>query len=77
MDRFVGKEFEALVEEAVDEEEGLYLGRLYCQASEVDGAAVITDARMASSERPLTPGAVVRGKVTGRAGVDLELAPIP
>lgn len=75
MDRFVGKEFDVLVEEAIDEEEGLYLGRLYCQAPEVDGAAVISDTRMASgSDQHLTPGAFVRGRVTGRAGFDLEVA---
>ncbi|GHV10818.1 ribosomal protein S12 methylthiotransferase RimO [Spirochaetia bacterium] len=67
IDRFVGKEFDVLVEEAVDAEDGLYLGRLYCQAPEVDGAAVIT------SERNLAPGAFVRGKVVGRAGFDLEV----
>jgi ribosomal protein S12 methylthiotransferase len=67
MDRFVGKAFDVLVEEAVDEEDGLYLGRLYCQAPEVDGAAVITGGR------PLTPGSMVRGQVVGRAGVDLEV----
>jgi ribosomal protein S12 methylthiotransferase len=52
----------------VDEDDGLSLGRLYCQAPEVAGAAVIT------SERPLIPGTFVRGRVTGRAGVDLEVA---
>ncbi|GHV38055.1 ribosomal protein S12 methylthiotransferase RimO [Spirochaetia bacterium] len=67
MDRFVGRELDVLVEEAVDEEEGLYLGRLYCQAPEVDGAAVI------NSDWNLAPGSMVRGRVVGRAGFDLEL----
>jgi ribosomal protein S12 methylthiotransferase len=67
MERFVGRGMDGLVEEALAGEEGLYLGRLYCQAPEVDGAAVI------SSGRPLAPGALVRGRVTGRAGFDLEL----
>jgi ribosomal protein S12 methylthiotransferase len=67
MERFVGRGMDALVEEALDREEGIYLGRLYCQAPEVDGAAVI------SSARPLEPGAMVRGRVTGRAGFDLEV----
>jgi ribosomal protein S12 methylthiotransferase len=67
MDRFVSREFDVLAEEAVDEEEGLYLGRLYCQAPEVDGAAVI------SSDQPLAPGTFVRGKVIGRAGFDLRI----
>nr|WP_174269892.1 30S ribosomal protein S12 methylthiotransferase RimO [Treponema primitia] len=76
MDRFVGRTLDVLVEEAVDEaeagesgpgEEGLYLGRLYCQAPEIDGSAVIR------SEIPLIPGAFVRGRVFARAGVDLEV----
>jgi ribosomal protein S12 methylthiotransferase len=74
MDRFIGRELDVLVEEAVDEEDGLYLGRLYCQAPEVDGAAVISDTRMVSvSEQVLAPGSMVRGRVVGRAGVDLEV----
>ncbi|MDR3192799.1 MAG: 30S ribosomal protein S12 methylthiotransferase RimO [Treponema sp.] len=67
MERFVGRGMDALVEEILDGEEGLYLGRLYCQAPEVDGAAVI------SSRRPLEPGVLARGGVTGRVGFDLEI----
>jgi ribosomal protein S12 methylthiotransferase len=79
MDRFVGRAMEALIEESVDEavleppgsmEEGLYLGRLYCQAPEVDGAAVIR------SEKPLVPGALLPGRVFARAGFDLEWSPL-
>jgi ribosomal protein S12 methylthiotransferase len=46
---------------------GLYLGRLACQAPEVDGAAVI------STDRDLVPGTLVRGRVFARAGFDLEV----
>ncbi|MDR1863704.1 MAG: 30S ribosomal protein S12 methylthiotransferase RimO [Treponema sp.] len=67
MDRFVGLSFETLVEEKIQGEEGLYLGRLPCQAPEVDGAAVI------SSGRELSPGVLVRGTVFARAGFDLEV----
>ncbi|GHV27625.1 ribosomal protein S12 methylthiotransferase RimO [Spirochaetia bacterium] len=70
MDRFIGQTLEVLVEETVDEEEGLYLGRLYCQAPEVDGSAVIR------SDRPLLPGAFIQGRVFGRAGFDLEVTPV-
>jgi ribosomal protein S12 methylthiotransferase len=73
MDRFVGQELDVLIEEKFEqtaEEEGLYLGRLFCQAPEVDGATVITGAGLA-------PGAVVRGRVIARSGVDLELVTIP
>jgi ribosomal protein S12 methylthiotransferase len=67
MDRFVGMSLEALVEERVEGEEGLYLGRLPCQAPEVDGSAVIT------SDKELVPGDFVRGRVIARAGIDLEV----
>jgi ribosomal protein S12 methylthiotransferase len=68
MERFVGCTMDALVEEALDPEEGIYLGRLYCQAPEVDGATVI------SASRPLRPGALVRGRITGRSGFDLAVS---
>jgi ribosomal protein S12 methylthiotransferase len=78
MDRFLGRDLEALVEEGLEAPEGaegagetpgedLYLGRLYCQAPEVDGAVVICP------DRPLSPGTFVRGRVVSRAGFDLEL----
>jgi ribosomal protein S12 methylthiotransferase len=67
MDRFVGRTMDVLVEDAVSGEEGLYLGRLFCQAPEVDGAAVIR------SGLPLSPGDRVSGRIFGRAGFDLEL----
>jgi ribosomal protein S12 methylthiotransferase len=71
MDRFVGKEYDVLVEEKMGEKEGLCLGRLYCQAPEVDGAAVIH----CEDVRPLPePGTFVRCRVFGRAGIDLQLA---
>jgi ribosomal protein S12 methylthiotransferase len=69
MDRFIGRTLECLVEETVDEG-GLYLGRLYCQAPEVDGSTVIR------SDRPLTPGTFVQGRVFARSGFDLELSPL-
>jgi ribosomal protein S12 methylthiotransferase len=72
MDRFTGKEYEALVEEKIEGEENLYLGRLYCQAPEVDGAAVIHG----GEGRPLEPGALVKCKVFARRGFDLQVFPI-
>ncbi|MDR1948687.1 MAG: 30S ribosomal protein S12 methylthiotransferase RimO [Spirochaetaceae bacterium] len=82
MDRFIGRTMEVLVEEPIRAALGegekaeagagdsLYLGRLFCQAPEVDGAAVI------SSSRVLQPGTFIRGKVFARAGFDLEVARI-
>jgi ribosomal protein S12 methylthiotransferase len=67
MEAFVGRETEVLVEERIDAEEGLYLGRLPCQAPEIDGAAVI------SSARELFPGSLLPARVFARAGLDLEV----
>jgi len=78
MDRFIGRVFDVLVEERFepltdDEEplggETLYLGRLPCQAPEVDGSAVII------SPRPLELGSLVPCKVMARAGFDLKVQP--
>jgi ribosomal protein S12 methylthiotransferase len=66
MDRFTGRRMTALVEEQVDGEDGLYLGRLFCHAPEVDGAAVI------ESPVPLLPGSFVQGLTLGRAGFDMR-----
>jgi ribosomal protein S12 methylthiotransferase len=68
MNRFVGRNCTILVEEALDKEEGLYLGRLPCQAPEVDGAAVI------SADMELRPGNFVHGRVFARSGFDLEVS---
>jgi ribosomal protein S12 methylthiotransferase len=68
MDRFIGRALECLIEETIDEEE-VYLGRLYCQAPEVDGSTVIR------SGRSLTPGTFIQGRVFARSGFDLELSP--
>ncbi|AEF80503.1 conserved hypothetical protein [Leadbettera azotonutricia ZAS-9] len=67
MDRFVGREFTCLVEEKVEGEDRLYLGRLPCQAPDVDGSTVL------SSDKELVPGTFVKGRVFARAGIDLEL----
>jgi ribosomal protein S12 methylthiotransferase len=52
------------------ESESLYLGRLPCQAPEVDGAAVIFSPRL------LALGAKVFCKVIGRRGFDMEVRPV-
>jgi ribosomal protein S12 methylthiotransferase len=79
MDRFVGRTLEVLVEERMARpnteetgpadipEEELYLGRLFCQAPEVDGSALI------HTDSPLAPGKLVRCRVFARAGFDLEV----
>ncbi len=65
LERFVGANLDILVEEEV-REEGLFIGRAYIDAPEVDGAVVF---RTSSSVRP---GELIRCRITGRAGFDLE-----
>jgi ribosomal protein S12 methylthiotransferase len=82
MSRFIGRDLDVLVEERIldaprepvhaarkkgPEAAALYLGRLYCQAPEVDGAAVI------HSAAPLLPGSLVKGRVFAKPGFDLEV----
>jgi ribosomal protein S12 methylthiotransferase len=75
MERFLGRDLEVLVEEKFEGPEAapdapdLYLGRAYCQAPEVDGAIII-------SGRSLRAGSLIRCRISGRAGIDLEGQPI-
>jgi ribosomal protein S12 methylthiotransferase len=72
MDRFTGGEYDILVEEKIEGEEGLYLGRLYCQAPEVDGAALIH----CGDGGNLEPGTFIKGRVFARTGFDLQVFPV-
>jgi ribosomal protein S12 methylthiotransferase len=71
MDRFKGQTLEVLIEERIDGEDGenFLLGRLYCQAPEIDGAAVIADADGKSAQI----GKFSKCKVIARRGIDLEV----
>ncbi len=73
MTRFAGRELDVLVEERVSEatedEEALSLGRAFLQAPEVDGLTVIT------GDAP-APGNLVRCKILGAAGIDLDARPV-
>jgi ribosomal protein S12 methylthiotransferase len=51
--------------------ENLWLGRLYCQAPEVDGAAIVVSDDEAGAA--LKPGTLVSGRITARRGFDLEV----
>jgi len=75
MDRFTGQNLHVLIEEqfiseSEKNEENLWLGRLYCQAPEIDGAAVIISGK---DENNLQLGTLVPCKVTARRGFDLEV----
>jgi ribosomal protein S12 methylthiotransferase len=73
MDRFTGQTLEVLIEERIDGEDGenFLLGRLYCQAPEIDGAAVIADTG-ANGNSPQI-GKLAKCKVIARRGIDLEV----
>jgi ribosomal protein S12 methylthiotransferase len=71
MDRFAGQNLKVLLEEHFngdDINENLWLGRLYCHAPEVDGAAVVTNADATAKAADIIPC-----KVLGRRGFDLEV----
>jgi ribosomal protein S12 methylthiotransferase len=74
MDRFIGQKLDALVEEHFSGTEtaggGIWLGRLYCHAPEVDGAAVITG--IAPGTQPKA-GDFLPCRVIARRGLDLEV----
>jgi ribosomal protein S12 methylthiotransferase len=68
MDRFAGRELDVLLEERFDDET-FWLGRLYCHAPEVDGAAVV----VGGSETEFKTGDIVPCRVIARRGIDLEV----
>jgi ribosomal protein S12 methylthiotransferase len=72
MERFVGQTLDVLIEEqiatstaAAESNENLWLGRLFCQAPDIDGTAVI------ASNENLQTGAFLNCKITARRGFDL------
>jgi ribosomal protein S12 methylthiotransferase len=67
MDRFVGQTLNVLFEEQFED---IWLGRLYCHAPEVDGAAVITGL---APETEHKAGDMLPCKVIARRGIDLEV----
>ncbi len=75
LSRYVGREFNVLVEELIkgEEGEGLAIGRAWFQAPEVDGSVVIRyDLDDAAAAKSVLPGAVVTVKVVASSGVDLD-----
>ena len=78
MDRFVNQNMDVLAEEQIaasetdtEENETLWLGRLYCQAPDIDGAAVIVKSK--ASETNPQVGDFTKCKVAARRGFDLEV----
>lgn len=64
LERFVGNEYDALIEEKIEGED-LAIGRIYSQAPDVDGLTVIMG-------RDMNPGDIVRVGIRAVRGVDLE-----
>jgi len=83
MDRFISKNMEVLVEEKIaagvtdadsvssGDNETLWLGRLYCQAPDIDGAAVIVKSETGKQDPHL--GNFIKCRVISRRGFDLEV----
>jgi len=76
MERFVNQNMDVLAEEQIaaneaDTDEPLWLGRLYCQAPDIDGAAVIVKSK--ASEMNPQLGNFAKCKVIARRGFDLEV----
>jgi ribosomal protein S12 methylthiotransferase len=80
MSRFIGRAMDVLIEEEADfpmegspEAVGkLWIGRLFCQAPEVDGATIVRANPAVPLPVPAIVGEIVRGRVNSRAGFDLE-----
>lgn len=72
IDRFTGKTLDVLIEEQINNEEGesIWLGRLYCHAPEIDGAAVLVNA----GKTILPLGDFAPCRVITRRGFDLEVS---
>ncbi|MBI9095704.1 MAG: 30S ribosomal protein S12 methylthiotransferase RimO [Sphaerochaeta sp.] len=64
LERFVGKEYDVLIEEKIEQED-LAIGRIYSQAPEVDGLTVVMG-------HNLVPGSVVKCGIRAVKGIDLE-----
>ena len=62
---FIGKTFEVLIEGRIADEDGVYIGRTYMDAPQVDGFVFV------SSDRELISGDLVKAVITGAKGYDL------
>ncbi len=68
LERWVGREFDVLIEEVIPHED-LLIGRIPMQAPEVDGLTVVL------SETG-EPGDLIRCRITRTVGIDLEAVPV-
>lgn len=70
---YVGEELEVLVEETLEGDQGLAIGRAWFQAPDVDGNVVVRyDRDDEKTNSSVQPGKLVRVKVTSSSDVDLD-----
>ena len=67
IEQYKGQNLKVLIEEKIEGEDGLWFGRLFCQAPEVDSLAVIT------SDRELEAGKFYNSSILGRRGLDIKV----
>ena len=69
----VGKEYDVLIEEVVEGDEGLAIGRAWFQAPDVDGSVVVRYEKDIGNEAEFVkPGRFVRVKIQASSDVDLD-----
>lgn len=69
----VGKEYDVLIEEVVEGNEGLAIGRAWFQAPDVDGSVVVRYEKDIGNEAEFVkPGRFVRVKIQASSDVDLD-----
>ena len=73
LSKYTGTEIEVLIEEIVEGDEGIAIGRAWFQAPDVDGNIVVRYDRDNSEENnAVKTGKIVRVKVTSSSDVDLD-----
>ena len=69
----VGKEYDVLIEEVVEGDEGLAIGRAWFQAPDVDGSVVVRYEKDIGNEAEFVkPGRFVRVKIQASSDVDID-----
>ena len=69
----MGKEYDVLIEEVVEGDEGLAIGRAWFQAPDVDGSVVVRYEKDIGNEAEFVkPGRFVRVKIQASSDVDLD-----
>lgn len=71
--KYIGNEFDVLIEEIVEGSEGLAIGRAWFQAPDVDGSVVVRYEKESEKESNLVKtGRFVKVKICSCSGVDLD-----